>query len=536
MFKIKNGEKAFLYSIYLLMVLLVINVGVNGFYRNVVKQYHEEKNNLVALSEQLDNLSSVVMLADLGLRGYYINSEEGMLEPYQIALNSNNIEAVGVLMQKLNLDLSEYKKARMAYESYLELVGDMVKMLQNGNYDEVKQIVEEDRGLAAYNQYGPFIQNTKQLMQQKIKALEKNYHTWRIITGVFMVLFFVISLVVLVFGAIVFNRSRKQRIKLLADLEHSNRTMVFDSGDRIEAANQNVVVQLIIKNLKLAARFIKGVSENNYDLKWDGLNESNKHLNTENISGELMKLRDHLKELKAEDDKRLWKNEGLTRFSDIIRNYQNEIDKLAEQIVSEIVKYMDAKQGGLFIKSNEADKEDYLELLSCYAYERHKFLEKNVRPGEGLVGQCYLEGDLIYLENVPNDYVNISSGIGTATPDSLILVPLKANDQIEGVIELASFNKYEQHHFEFLEQLAEVVASAIITVRTNQHTRGLLEQSQQQAEEMKAQEEEMRQNMEELQATQEQVHRKTQDYEDEIQALKKEISELKGNEVNGWNG
>jgi transcriptional regulator with GAF, ATPase, and Fis domain len=204
---------------------------------------------------------------------------------------------------------------------------------------------------------------------------------------------------------------------------------------------------------------------------------------------------------------------------------------LSENIISEIVQYMEAKQGGLFIINDPSESERYLEMVSCYAYERHKFMEKKVKPGEGMIGQCYLEGELIYLENVPQNYLNITSGIGMANPESLVIVPLKSNDQIEGVLEIASFKKYEKYHLDFLEQLAEIIASAIITVRTNEHTRGLLEQSQQQAEEMKAQEEEMRQNMEELQATQEQMHRKTREYEDEIRSLKDDLRQLKGEAV-----
>jgi ABC-type transport system involved in multi-copper enzyme maturation permease subunit len=88
MFKIKNTEKAFIYGIYLLILLLIINVAINFFYRNVVAQYVKEKDNLIELNSLLDNVSNTVMLSDLGLRGYYINPEEGMLEPFRIAQRS----------------------------------------------------------------------------------------------------------------------------------------------------------------------------------------------------------------------------------------------------------------------------------------------------------------------------------------------------------------------------------------------------------------------------------------------------------------
>jgi PAS domain S-box-containing protein len=130
-----------------------------------------------------------------------------------------------------------------------------------------------------------------------------------------------------------------------------------------------------------------------------------------------------------------------------------------------------------------------------------------------MVGQCFLEGETTYLTNIPSEYVHITSGLGETNPTTLLVVPLKINEEIVGVLELASIKPMEQHQIDFIERLAETVASSINSVKINESTRILLEQSQQQAEEMRAQEEEMRQNMEELQATQEQIHRKNEEVE-----------------------
>jgi PAS domain S-box-containing protein len=118
------------------------------------------------------------------------------------------------------------------------------------------------------------------------------------------------------------------------------------------------------------------------------------------------------------------------------------------------------------------------------------------------------------MTEVPQDFVNITSGLGDARPDCILIVPLKLNNKIEGVIELASMKAFKNHEVEFVKKLGETIASAITTVRTAENTKVFLEQSQQQTEEMRAQEEEMRQNMEELQATQEQIHRKNEEVEE----------------------
>ena len=127
--------------------------------------------------------------------------------------------------------------------------------------------------------------------------------------------------------------------------------------------------------------------------------------------------------------------------------------------------------------------------------------------GEGIVGQCYLEAHTIYMAKVPSNYMSITSGLGNANPSALLVIPLRTNDKIEGVLELASLRPFKPHEIEFLEKLGELLASSIVTVRTAEKTTKLLQVSQEQAEEMRAQEEEMRQNMEELEATQEQMNR-----------------------------
>ncbi|MDX2190820.1 MAG: GAF domain-containing protein [Bacteroidota bacterium] len=231
---------------------------------------------------------------------------------------------------------------------------------------------------------------------------------------------------------------------------------------------------------------------------------------TEALKANEKKLNDYIsqiEETRIEDKKREWANNGLAMFAEILRQNNETVKQTYDNIIRNIVKYLDANQGGLFVVE-ESNHEKYLSLEACYAYDRKKFLEKRIDIGEGMVGQCYLEKDITLITKVPDRYTYITSGLGASTPGCILVLPLMVNEEVYGVVELASFKKFEQYQVDFLKKLAESIASAIGNLKINERTKVLLSQSMQQTEEMRAQEEEMRQNMEELSATQEEMRRK----------------------------
>lgn len=284
--------------------------------------------------------------------------------------------------------------------------------------------------------------------------------------------------------------------------------LVFNSGETIKSIGVEDAQAQLISNLKKVREFVSSISDGNDDIEWEGLNEQNKESNRSTIAGALLHMRDQMQRVKEEDKIRIWTTEGLSKFGEIIRKHQDNFDKLSESLISNVVNYVGAKVGGLFILEEEEEtNQSYLMLRACYAYERKKHLTKRVEIGEGVIGQCYLEGETVYLAKVPHNYMSITSGLGEANPSSLLVIPLRTNDKIEGILELASLKPFRPHEIHFLEKLGELLASSIVTVRTGEKTTRLLQISQEQAEEMRAQEEEMRQNMEELEATQEQMNR-----------------------------
>ena len=215
---------------------------------------------------------------------------------------------------------------------------------------------------------------------------------------------------------------------------------------------------------------------------------------------------------KEEDARRHWVAEGLAKFGEILRQNNDDINTLSYDIISELCKYLDTVQGGFYILDDSEKTDLHFELTAHFAYNRRKYSQKRVELKEGLIGRAAFEQKTLNIDEVPQDYLEVTSGLGVANPTNLLIVPLKFNDQVHGVIEIAGFNKFTDYIVDFVEKIAESIASTIGNVKINVMTAKLLKDSQEQAERMSQQEEEMRQNMEELQATQEEAHKQSKEF------------------------
>lgn len=222
---------------------------------------------------------------------------------------------------------------------------------------------------------------------------------------------------------------------------------------------------------------------------------------------EIMEQNKELQKKQAEERDRQWFNEGIALFADILRRNKDDIHKLSNDVLNNIIRYINASQGGLFILNDDNVDDKHLQLIASYGYQKGKFEESRLEIGESLVGNCFVEMKTKILHDLPQGYLIIDSGLGSTQPKHLVLIPLKLDELIFGVLEIATLNEIPQLHIEFLEKLAESVTSQLFTTKISIQTAQLLSQSQQQAEELRAQEEEARQNIEEMETNREEALR-----------------------------
>lgn len=317
----------------------------------------------------------------------------------------------------------------------------------------------------------------------------------------FLILFYYI------FRNVIINQIDKL-IEIVENIAIGDISEQIDANSTDEIGKIKKAIQTLLVGLNSITVFAKEIETGNFDAEFEARSNQDElgiALKDMRTSLQKAKKKEHLNQ--KEDDKKNWAANEITRYGDILRKNNNELSKLADAIIQNLINTLNANQGGLFVINDDNPEDVMIELIASYAFDRKKFHKKKIELGEGLVGACAIEKDTIHLKEIPTDYIEIISGLGTSSPRNLILVPLKLENKILGVVELASFSEFEQHKIEFLEQVAENIAATLATTKINAKTALLLSQSRVQADELASQEEEMRQNMEELQATQEEAAR-----------------------------
>jgi len=509
--------------VVIIIVSILIGISTISFFfnrqimaRSVVLKSQADKITFFSKEIYMNTLSN----ADKGLRAYALTKSDVHLGHFNYSLNSKtrafdsltfylNMQKATVPGAGSSIDsfLTEEKELQQVLNEYLELCIYMAGLVQKDSMNEFMTLLNQDNGIKPGTAWDKF--NTRLTTFEKglTQEAQRRYENATTANATLQFILLLVGVPSLYWMIISLRKTESLRNKVLADLNESNVKYLFNPGHS-EFTVEKDVVKESIENLRKASTFVKNVANGNYTVSWDGLNNENIHLNNETLVGELFKMLNQIKEAKEAEQKRAWANEGLNLLGSILQKETNQ-DLMADKFLSELVKYLKVNQGVLFVLDDAVNDNPRMKLKAAYAYNRKKFMSREILPGEGIIGQAWLEKDTIYLREVPKDYIKITSGLGEALPTSVLVVPLKDDKGgVQGVLELASFNKLESEEIGFVERIAETLAIALASAKGLEKTNNLLRDTQLLTEQMRSQEEEMKQNMEELTATQEEMMRK----------------------------
>jgi signal transduction histidine kinase/CheY-like chemotaxis protein/HAMP domain-containing protein len=237
-------------------------------------------------------------------------------------------------------------------------------------------------------------------------------------------------------------------------------------------------------------------------------------------SGEMAALKDNINEMilnlkeqtlkNAEQD---WLKTNLARFSRMLQG-ERDLTTISNLIMSELAPLVNA-QYGVFYVANENDDGPSLDLVATYGAERRGELKETFELREGLIGQAAADKRPMRLQQVPGDFIRIGSGLGAATPANINILPALFEDEVKAVIELASFEEFNETHHTFLTQLMETVGIVLNTIAATMRTEELLKESQLLTQELQSRQTELTRKQEELHATNEELQEKAQLLENE---------------------
>ncbi|MFJ8235917.1 response regulator [Ureibacillus sp. NPDC094379] len=204
-----------------------------------------------------------------------------------------------------------------------------------------------------------------------------------------------------------------------------------------------------------------------------------------------------------------WKNSNIAEISTAITG-TTELESLGCVLLSKVVPLVESSHAVFYVKDLDDPSNETYKLVSSYASKERKLVKNTLSIGEGLIGQAILEKTPIILTDVPADYISVSSGLGEAKPLNLYIYPIRFEDHVIAVLELASFHPYTETQKGFLEELMRHLGIVLDSTISRIQLAKLLEESQTLMEEIQAQSEELQNQQEELKATNEELEEQTQ--------------------------
>ena len=291
-------------------------------------------------------------------------------------------------------------------------------------------------------------------IQQKGKAFSKN-------AEISFIVAFILQLILVLFLGTRFLNRLTSRLKFMKkyilQLAQGKLIQAHQCNTGDELSETFIALNLLNKRIEEATSFTRKIvdNNNNEDISYDAAFKKGV------LEEALIHMKDALIEASREKHKTNWVDKSLAKFIEIF-NQNTDIQALSQQTISTLSKHLKAQQGAIYML-NDKSVQSELELKGAYGCSIAKIKQSKVLPGEGLVGQAFKQGKTIYLEKLPEQYSLVKTGLVEMAPQVLLIIPVKLNQQVIGVIELLTFESFEKHHLDFLDKLTEYMATFILS-------------------------------------------------------------------------
>ncbi|KMY42785.1 response regulator [Peribacillus loiseleuriae] len=376
------------------------------------------------------------------------------------------------------------KKLKTIVKNYSEIDKEMDVLLKEGKKEEVSQLywnqgrAVSDKMIELSNQLQT-IQN--EITNEKLNQSLKKYIQTTKITKIYMLLDYLMGGTL--FSWILWNVTRRLN-KVSSVMAEVN----FDSLEKLPRINMKTKDEIG----KIALSF----------------NEMAQALEEHTL---------HEKELKNATEEQSWLKTKVAEFATMYSGI-DDLETLGHLFITKLTPIIGANYGLFYIKRSIGD-EDVFQKIATYAYNQQKIGTDHFRFGEGLVGQCALENRMIVLNQVPNNYIKITSGTGMASPSEILIIPVEYQGEVLSVIELASFQSFSHLEQLLLKEIIRNLGINIQSIIRHMQVERLLQESQALTEELQSQSEELQSQQEELRIVNEQIETQYENAEKKTREL-----------------
>jgi signal transduction histidine kinase/DNA-binding response OmpR family regulator len=221
-----------------------------------------------------------------------------------------------------------------------------------------------------------------------------------------------------------------------------------------------------------------------------------------------------------------WLKTGQSQLGERTSGDKN-LQQLAEEVINFLTPYLQAQVGAFYLFQPDcANQEPCLKMIASHAYVWRKNAVHEFKIGESIIGQAAWERKQFVIQQAPADYITIQSGLGESSPRAILVAPFLYENELKGVIELATLTTFTTTHLEFLQQVLPLIAIAVNTAQSRTQMQELLQQTQAQAKELQTQQAELQQTNEELQSQAEELQAQQDELRRTNDALETRSQEL----------
>ncbi|MGV0027535.1 response regulator [Phormidesmis priestleyi] len=477
--RLKIGTKIGVSFAFGLAILAAIGTVSHNGTKQLVTTARQETHTYQVLAE-LQEVLSLIKDAETGQRGFLLTGEQRYLEPYNTAIASINQKMRDLRRltadnptQQRNLDDLEPQ-----ITAKLNELQETVRLKQAQQTEAALKIVRTGRG--------------KQLMEAVRRIIDRMKSKEQELL-----------------------RSRAGAAEAAASYTLGSITYGIPLAFLILALIGYLLTRTISKPLKEVSEATERIAGG--DLSTE-LPENDRQDEVGILTRSFNQMVVNLRETTQRNDQQTWLKTNLAEVGQQLQG-RRDLEAVARLVLSNLAPLVGAQQG-VFYMMQFVEEQPLLKMLSSYAYQERRHLSNEFRLGEGLVGQCALEKQRILLIDVPDDYIRIHSGLGSALPLNILVLPILFENQVTGVLELASFQRFSEIHLTLLDEISEVIGIALNTIAADMRTQQLLEESQTLAEELQVQQEE-------LQTSNQRLQEQTKALEESEFLLKEQQEELK---------